>query len=268
MRFIKKVYLCPFVLTLRMRKRLIIFMLCFTVALPIVAQVQSRSPLFFTRYEYEKRWHFGFSLGLNMYDFYVKNSLDPQVLPQEVNPTVLRSVINSPLPGFNLQGIIDFRLSSDFNVRALPGLSLGTRELSFFKANEDNEFTDLVYAMKFDSYYVELPVLIKYSATRNSNVRPYMILGGNLRINLNSSTAEKKGVYFALKPVEPFIEIGIGLDQYFYYFKFGMELIYSYGLANLISRGGNFVQIPGYEAYGNAIHKMFSQMLTLAFNFE
>ncbi len=251
-----------------MKKHLTILTLCVLSALPIAAQVQNKGPLFFTRYDYDRRWHFGFSLGMNIYDFYVRNSLTPVTLPNATTPTVLRSVVNSVSPGFNLQGIIDYRIAPNFNARTLPGLSFGTRTLNFYQTDANGNFSDLAYSMEFDSYYIEVPVLLKYSAKRNSNVRPYMILGGNLKINLNSKIAEKKGVYFGLKPVESFIEFGLGLDQYFYYFKFGMELKYSFGLTNLISKGSNFKQAPGYEAYGNSIDKLCSQMLTLAFNFE
>ena len=68
-----------------------------------------------------------------------------------------------------------------------------------------------------------MPILLKYSANRYKNIRPY-ILGGfstsfNLSSNQNSPDDNSNGT-FKLKTNSFYYEIGLGIDFYLQYFKF------------------------------------------------
>ena len=120
--------------------------------------------------------------------------------------------------------------------------------------------------MKIESSFIELPVSIKYTAERVNNVRPYLLLGGNLRIDM---AAYKKlniqeGVLLRLNKADVYYEIGFGTDFFLDYFKFSIELKYSVGLFNVLSPD----YADGAENYVQAIENINSRLFIVAFHFE
>lgn len=214
-------------------------------------------------YDEIKRVRFGFTLGANVLDFSTINVLNPVRLPGQVAPLKVRADVVSMRPGFNINAIMDYRISSVFNARILPGICFGSRDLQFY--DEEAVGNVILYKMPIQSNYIELPVQLKYSAKRHSNFRPYVIAGVNLRSNLTYGEDENTGSYFELSRFEPFYEFGIGLDTYFYYFKLSVELKISKGFENVLAKRAT---TPGYEPYLDVIDKMNSQSIQLSFHFE
>jgi hypothetical protein len=228
--------------------------------LPLIVQAQG-SVLHLLRYDYVRRWRFGFSLGINVFDFTVINSMQNvrlDALPQ--GQGVLWADVVNPQAGFNINGIVDYRLSHYFNLRALPGICFGSRQLNFYN---DADGT-LIHSMMLESNYAEMPILLKFSAKRVSNYRPYLVGGVNPRFNMNWKTAEKKGNYISSIVFEPFYEVGAGLDVYFYFFKLSLEFKYSGTIFNNL---GSSV-VAGQEAYHNAIDRLNSQLFIFAIHIE
>ncbi|MCK7530389.1 MAG: hypothetical protein MZV63_04720 [Marinilabiliales bacterium] len=73
----------------------------------------------------ERMLHFGFSMGLNTMDFNIKLS-DEAI----ANKTTVETV--SLKPGINIQIVTDFRPSTYLDVRFLPRVSFGQRNVSFY----------------------------------------------------------------------------------------------------------------------------------------
>ncbi len=230
-----------------------------TAAIPVRAQIQTKE-LHLLYYDYQKTWRFGMTLGLHTFDFAVKNSLKEVALsPSSSATTILRADVTSPGMGFNIDGIVDYKIKRNWHLRSGIGICFGSRNLSFF-----NSGGQLIHTMPFDSYYVEVPLMLKYEANRHSNLRPYVMAGVNGRYNLGSKINEVKGVYFGLNPFEPFYEAGFGFDFFYYYFKLSVELKYSGGMLNVASSK----VAEGYEGYRDAISRMNSRMILLSLHFE
>ncbi len=227
-------------------------------AIPVRAQIQTKE-LHLLYYDYQKTWRFGMTLGLHTFDFAVKNSLKEVYPSPNTPPTILRADVTSPGLGFNIDVIVDYKMKRNWHLRSGGGICFGSRNLSFF-----NDEGQLVHTMPFDSYYVEVPLALKYEANRHSNLRPYVMAGINCRYNLGSRINEVKGVYFGLNPFEPFYEAGFGFDFFYYYFKLSVELKYSGGIINAAS--SNVAE--GYQGYRDAISHMNSRMILLSFHFE
>ncbi|MDR2359298.1 MAG: PorT family protein [Prevotellaceae bacterium] len=240
--------------------RRFLFILFFITAglLPLAASAQG-TELYLLRYDYVRRWRFGFSLGVNIFDFTVINSMQEVNLDAQQKGVLWADVVN-PQPGFNINGIVDYRLSHYFNLRALPGICFGSRQLNFYNNNDGA----LHHSMMLESNYVELPILVKFSAKRMSNYRPYLVGGVNTRFNMNWKTAEEKGNYISSIVFEPFYEFGAGLDIYFYFFKLSLEIKYS---GTLINNLGSSI-VVGQEAYHNAIDRLNSQIFIFAIHIE
>lgn len=203
----------------------------------------------------EKLLHFGFSLGFNTMDlkitpsrqYYVSDSLYPEV-----------ALLN---PGINIQIVTDLRPAEYLDIRFLPGVSFGQRNIRFYKGQ-------VVYndKQRIESSYLEFPLLLKYKGERLNNVRPYVIGGLNYRYDLAGKKEydDERPVYVRLKRSDLYFETGAGLDFYLTYFKLSVELKMSNGLRNIIVNE----PAPGHNEFRNAIEKMRSQIWVLAFHFE
>lgn len=233
------------------------------LAFALSARAQYKKPirLNYSDYDLGKRLRFGFSIGFNTMDFKIRNGKDIEVSPDLKDTTQYFADVSHLVPGFNVNAVADFRLSENFHLRFLPGYAFGQRNLNFFFPAEKLETQ-----MKIESSFIELPVILKYSAERVNNVRPYLIMGGNLRLDLAAykKLNVQQGVLLRLSKADMYYEIGFGTDFFLEYFKFSVEFKYSIGLLNVLSRD----YADGAENYVQAIEKVNSRIFVIAFHFE
>jgi hypothetical protein len=204
----------------------------------------------------DKFLHFGFSLGFNAMDF--------DITPSEEYYKVdsLYPEVSSLNPGINIQIVTDLRPANHLDIRFLPGVSFGQRNIRFYK-------NQVLYKVqqRLESSFLEFPLLLKYKGDRLNNVRPYVVAGLNYRYDLAAKKEiipEDRPVYIRIKRPDLYYEMGAGLDFYLTYFKLSVELKMSNGLRNIIVN-----DVPaGFEEYRHAIEKMKSQIWVLSFHFE
>jgi hypothetical protein len=203
----------------------------------------------------EKILHFGFSLGFNTMDF----NITPSMAHMQVDS--LYPEVSKLNPGINIQVVTDFRPSNNLDIRFLPGVSFGQRNVIFYKNR-------VLYNAKqrLESSFLEFPLLLKYKGMRLNNVRPYLIGGINYRYDLAGKKEydDEKPIYLRVRRSDMYLEIGSGMDFYLTYFKLSVELKVSNGLRDVL------VHDPagGYPQFSNAIEKMRSQIWVLSFHFE
>lgn len=229
----------------------------------LLAQIKRPVILNDPDYDVSKPLKFGFSLGINVMDFDIKNS---KTFETNENGTQFQyfTEVTHVNPGLNVNAICDLRFTENLHLRFLPGYSFGQRNLDFFKVDGDK--TTLETTMNIESSFIELPLSIKYLSQRHNNVRPYLILGGNYRIDLAAYKRLKveKGVLVRLQKSDFYYEIGFGVDFYLNYFKFSTEIKWSAGIFDAISDD----YAEGAENYRYAIDNMRSQMIVISFHFE
>jgi hypothetical protein len=196
--------------------------------------------------------HFGFCLGLNMMSFIVHTNY------QHYLKDTLMADVSKPSPGFHIQVVSNYRLGNYFDLRFLPGVSFGQRNLIFY-TNNKNPNSD----HKLESNFLEFPLLLKYKSKRLNNFRPYLITGTNVRYDLAKTLSEDEKVYIALKRLSLYYEAGAGIDLYMPYFKFSIELKYSYGFTNSLKRHEN--TRPKFQ---DSIDKLNSTLTMISFFFE
>jgi hypothetical protein len=231
-----------------LKKKLIILILSLSVA-SVFAQ---KHTLLNEPTHDDRPIHFGFCLGLNVMDFIVHTSAN-----SPLNDSLMADV-SVPVPGFHIQIITNYRLNDYFDVRFLPGISFGQRDVNFFK--KDKLVSD---KHKLESNYLEFPILLKYKAKRLDNFRPYMITGLNCRVDLAKTYSEDDGIYLDLGLFDVFYEIGAGIDFYLPYFKLSTELKFSYGFLNDLKKKNT--KEPKFQ---NSIEKLNSTLVMLSFHFE
>ncbi|MDR2424219.1 MAG: PorT family protein [Prevotellaceae bacterium] len=210
--------------------------------------------------EYSRSIHFGFSMGVNAFDFSnIKTSRETVFVPGQGNAILTADLVHIKL-GFSLNAIADYRLTRNLNLRFTPGIFFGNRQLNFYRTDTQG----LIQSMPISSNYLEFPLTLKYSANRYSNFRPYILTGLTGRINFNNGLNPETERYIAMIKFEPFADVGIGFDFYFNYFRMSTEFKLSTGLINCLHPA----QAAGFEHFRQSLTSMRSNTLSFCINFE
>jgi outer membrane protein W len=221
-------------------------------------------------------FHFGFVLGGNMSYLTVRPVADmqhivwdstyiPDILPLPLGARVL-SIESRPAPGFTISIVSDMRLGNLFNIRFVPSLSFGDRDLLYtVQVYTRTDTTIMSITKKIPSTYINLPLEIKYKALRYDNFRPYLLAGVQYTLDL-ASQAKKREQHNSDQKIVKFnqndiyIEAGVGFDFYNEWFKLGVELKMMYGIMDVLKREHNI--------YTDPIAKLNSKIFQLSFTFE
>jgi hypothetical protein len=166
--------------------------------------------------------------------------------------------------------VTNFRLGEYLDFRILPGISLGQRNLAFYKNVSDtiqgNEQHLDDSPMNLGSTFINLPFNMRYEAEREKNYRPYLIGGVNFRWDMarNKDFDADEGIYVKLEPFDVYVEGGFGVDFYLPYFKLSTEIKFSVGMLNVLSPDEHETE----AGYVKSIDKLKSRMVSLSFHFE
>jgi hypothetical protein len=202
----------------------------------------------------EKPLHFGFLIGFNTMDFRVHNN----GLPTKVDGEIYHADVLHLKPGLNIGIVSSLRLNQNFNLRFLPGISFGQRDLYYM--NSDGEFEQNPLQIK--STFLEFPLLVKFNGARMQNAKPYVVAGINTRYDL----AKNKQDGLLLKSLDGYWEAGAGMDFYLTYFRLSVELKASIGLSNILNTDGTGE--PDDEVYTEVLDALKSRIFALTFYFE
>lgn len=224
----------------------------------------------------EDKFHFGFVLGINQCYVTVRPISDlnsrifdstyiPDILPTPDSAQIL-TIESSPALGFVVSIIGDMKLGNHFNLRFIPTLSFGDRDLLYtvmFYRKGKTDVLDLT--KKVPSTYVAFPLELKFKSKRYNNFRAYLMTGVQYTLDLASQAkkreqknADQKIVKF--KSNDLYAEAGVGFDFYNEWFKFGLELKMMYGLFDVLKRERNI--------YTDGIESLKSKIFQVSFTFE
>ncbi len=228
---------------------LLIGLLCFTLS---VNGQRSKHPDNLPELDHQTL-HFGYTLGLNQMDFVIKPSNMVYAFDTVFGVETKRYV------GFNIAIISNLRLAQHLDLRFLPGLNFGQRDLEY-KIVENDVFK--IHTMRIESTFLDFPISLKYKSERYGNFRPYLIGGGAIRLDL---AAQKKITpderpKIRLQKFNPYYEIGLGVDFFLEYFMFAVEVKGSFGIMNNV--------VYDNTEFTNVYDRLNSRMLFVSFHFE
>ena len=208
--------------------------------------------------------HFGYTIGLNTMDFVTYTT------QASYNDHQIRAEVRTLQPGFHVGMVSDFRLNRYLSVRCLPGMSFGSREITFWSDKDSSLNKELV----FPYYPLKIPLLIKYKADRINNYRPYIIGGVNFHYDFSNSYEgyiKPSGEVYPLirfKRFDVLYEIGFGIDSYFEDFKLSTEIKYCVGIRDVLNHELGKGIVGREEIYTNMFEKVISNQIMLSFHFE
>jgi len=200
----------------------------------------------------KQRFHFGFSLGIDIVDINLKTRSN-YLVPNDISPTnKVIEIYSKPNPAFNVGIIANMRMGEYFDLRFIPGFSIAhdinlyyrfENEVPNPNSNKSSGWTKLVMR-KIECHYVNFPLLIKFKSSRMHNVRIFALAGGQVSINMMSTknnkipTVDPDGVKTEIVPIiKPYdvqVKGGFGFDFYTTYFKFTTEFNVSFGVINML----------------------------------
>lgn len=213
-------------------------------------QVKIENLTFFDKKEY----HFGFFLGVNQMLYTIKTKTDfentiylqDQIPEFNVDQAQLLKIGASPTLGFTIGIISDLRLGKYFNLRFTPNLQFGERLLLYDIKTEYGAVTATIigYEKRVPSTLLNFPINLKYKGMRMHNMRPYLIVGGRLTMDLGAQASKtinenEQDITIKLFRDDVYAEAGVGFDFYFNWFKMSTELKMSYGLRDVLLHENN-----------------------------
>lgn len=229
--------------------------LSLAIVLSFVLTIQSQAQ---TSYKYvrkhlerydEKEIHYGFFFAAPVTRFSVTYS------PEFMTADSAYRIHSPNKPAFRVGGVINLFLTDRFDLRFTPSVSLFSREVHYDYPGGTSKTETR------ESTWVDFPLLLKYKSERRNNTRMYMVAGGTFSIESNVRRKELQGASRLSTGTMDFaVEYGIGLEQFFEYFKLAPELRFSHGLVNLFN--------PTNNAAGVGISKLTTHSVTLFLNFE
>jgi hypothetical protein len=221
-------------------------------------------------------FHFGFVLGANLSYVTIRPIKDltthnfdstfiPDILPLPDSAKIL-SITSTPEIGFVISIVSNMRMSENFDLRFIPSLSFGDRQLIYtirFYKDESNYIRTITKDVP--STYVNFPLEVKFKSDRYGNFRAYLMGGSQYTIDLASQAkkreernADQKIVKFNSNDV--YLESGVGFDFYNEWFKLALEFKMMYGLLDQLKRENNI--------YTNGIASLRSKIFQFSVTFE
>jgi hypothetical protein len=215
--------------------------------------------------DYDDRFlHFGYYFGIN--EFGYKIEYDKLYSgPRSLKGKSLPDIDISKSFGFNVGLVGDIRIVKHLNLRFEPGLYYNQRDL-IYPASTPGMSSDQDYLREVKSTYIHLPFLVKFSALRVNNFRPYVVGGVSTAFNLSSnkkSADDNLNNVFRVTSQTYNYEIGFGVEFYLPYFKF------SPSIRGLFSINDELIQdVDPMSPWTSNINNLFSQAVLINFTFE
>ena len=217
-----------------MKKVVILFLLVITTKghSQFAKNMFSKDPIINLENWQKQRIYFGYYLGFNSFDFKF-----------DYKTPVQQDIQVKKTTGFNVGVVADLRLQEYINLRFEPGLYYTKRDLYF--PGISNKETD--YLREVNSTYIHFPLLLKFSALRTGNIRPYLVGGMSTTLNLSSNA----------------YELGLGIDIFTEYFIFSPSVRGMFGITDELIRD----KTPDSPWTGN-IDSMKSRAILINFTFH
>lgn len=203
----------------------------------------------------ERRFHYGFLIGVHLQDMELKNNgyIDPASGEQWY------AEVDNYNPGFSVGVLGEMRLNKYLALRLVPTMHFGQKHVTFHEQVSGRDSTQNI-----KSTYLSFPLDLKFTPPRFNNYRPYFIAGVNPMVDLTV----RKHRALLTKPFDCYLEVGMGCDIYFSFFKMIPELKFCFGLTDILQRNRNDLIDKSMLKYTNSLDGASSKMIVLTLYFE
>lgn len=229
------------------------FFTCFLLFIFLVSPLLSRAQ--YSIYENdlknsERPFHFGVTLGYNVGNF--KITLDSFFIAQKK----VMNVQTAFGPGFNLGIISDLHLGKYFDLRFIPDLSFGEKNINYTVKDSGT------VNKKIESVFLDFPIDLKYKSKPYKDFRMYVLAGFRYSIDMQSNaTARRAQNLIKVKKDDYAFEYGVGMEFHLPLVIISPEIKFSYGLVNILSPDNELI-------YSAVLKQLRSRTILFSVNFE
>lgn len=200
-----------------------------------------------------KKLHFGFSIGLNFFNFNIQQI---ENLGDVDGYFGAQGVVN---PGYNVNIVTNLRLAEYLDFRFLPGFASTNRVIEFDVIEPLTQERQIVKREIVSSFF-EFPFELKYRSKRIDNYGLYVTTGFKYNLDLSSNENVEDDRLFKIRSSDLGYEFGFGVDMYFEFFKFSPQIKATFGFNNLLVQDGTY--------YVSGIERLETRAILLNFTFE
>ncbi len=216
-------------------KLLAIFLL-----LSFAAISQKEKPKNYRRFD-EKTIHFGIMLGANIANFTILQ------VPNGYEKYGLKSLVTKSTPGGQIGIVSTLKLGTPVvRLRLIPTLSFQERVL-IYQFEDTDTTTDLFNEERINSTSIDFPLMFQFRTLRQNNFASYILLGAQYSIDLQTQENSSQNFddpFIKLKRFDFQAQLGVGVEFFAPFFKFGMEIKYSHGLSSSFIQENTFIAEP------------------------
>lgn len=237
---------------MRYIRYILLLVLGLTVGLSASAQKRKiqNKPFIDTR-----RWHYGFNIGLHDQGLSLQNNdfIHPETREQWMAECDRQNF------GFTVGVLGSLKINKWLDMRINPGMNFGSKHIQYVNlANGDRQSQDM------KSTYIAVPVDFKVGAPRFNNYRPYALAGAMAQYDLTAT----KHTQLRCKPLQTYLEVGLGCDIYMPFFKLIPELKFCFGLGNVLQKKRNDITDPTQHVFTQSVDRATANMVVLNLYFE
>lgn len=196
-------------------------------------------------------FHLGYYVGLNTMNFVVEEKDGFQVDTR-------------PGPGLCVGLASSLRLSKYLEMKFLPGLSFGERDV-IVRKTVIAQSGDPDWHAQIESVYIDIPLHLKYRAKRDGNFAPYIFCGIAPKFDIYGGEIKQwKKVMRLIKIFDYFPELGFGIDFYLFKVKMSTDLRFSVGQMNIYTP---VLEEDAFKLFDDSINSLRSNIVTLSVQF-
>ncbi len=233
----------------------IIAAIVITASTPVSSMAQHSQKLENRPYADLKRWHLGFSVGMQFQD--LKFTHNDYITDDGKQ---LKAEVPDYAPGFCVNVLGSLRLHKYFELRFSPGMYFGSKNVTMLDVNSGD-----VTKQDIKSAYVVMPLDLKISGDRLRNSRPYVLLGTMGTFDVSKKRPEP----LRFNTFDAYLTVGLGCDFYLPFFKLNPEVKFCFGLTDVLQhKRPDLADDPEMIKMTNSLKKVKSSMIVITFNFE
>ena len=241
----------------RMRPRFmrVLLVVLMAVAGANVASAKWGDPVLNRPYADLKRFHLGFSVGMQFQDL----SFTHSGFHSEEGSEWQVEVPNFS-PGFCVNVLGDLRLSNYLNLRLTPGMYFGSKTVHMLDLP-----TGRLEKQDVKSSYVVVPLDLKISGLRYIQSRPYVTVGAMATFDVS----KKRSDFLQFNTTDVYLTLGLGCDFYLPFFKLIPDIKFCFGLTDILRHDRpDLDDNPSAMAITQSLKKAKSNMVVINFYFE
>lgn len=216
----------------------------------------------------DKLLSYGFFLAGHTNYYRLKYS-DAFLDPNNTDLRRIQSIVPVYTPGFSLGFLAVVRFHDQFNLLFTPKVGFYEFKTDINTYSDDlsnenpkeNSVGRSAQRIVTEATMVEFPILFKYKAQRFNNNRMFFTAGGSAMFRTKAQ--DEADLELLVTTGRDFtVDMGMGFDFYFKFFKFSPEIRFSHGLNNLYKPEATDPE------FADAIASLKRKSITLYLNFQ